>query len=213
MLRIIGWCDYDDDFRPATNSDEEIEVLCKEIKEKNIRFCGDEHENHPLCTPVLSNGCKMQFSWRGWGAVMAKALSLNGDYDYALYYMAEVAPEKPNYPTLSVDETEIENPKEYSFNLPDSYFDEFRFYPNFIVPNVIDGKRIYIGDKIKLTCQNVSFQFRYLGDHCSTSSLDKFFIMASPFDSMGVEKAKQEIDTLFRNQEGSSRYLLIEKII
>lgn len=105
-MKIIGWTDYDNCFPIAENTDEEIEALIKEIREKGFKFGGDAHENHSCCAPVLSNGKIMHFSWREWGGIMARAWNLQtkeGKYNYILWYMDEYGPEKQVYPDLIKD--------------------------------------------------------------------------------------------------------------
>jgi len=114
-LKVIGWVCYDAFwFETAEGNEEEIGAVVEEIRQKGYKFGGDDHENMPNCCPLLSNGKAVRKSWRGWGAVMARAWDLRneeGEYNYILWYMGEYGPEKRVMPETGANVDVFKGPK------------------------------------------------------------------------------------------------------
>lgn len=112
-LTVVGWTEYDgDEFPDCEDLDDEIyEAVAKDVRENGYLFGGDSHQDRYGCCPVLSNGKKACFSWRGWGLVIAIAYDKrcnDGSYDYMVGYMdMMINPKKLKYPESEVDYSKI----------------------------------------------------------------------------------------------------------
>ena len=109
-LEVVGFTSFDDPTYPTTflqNPEmhmEIIDVVTKYIKNNHLCYSGEDHQNHPLGVPVLSNGTAFRCSMRFWGSLMGSVYS--SKEDYMSYYM-EV--EEATYPEVEV---EVEPSKE-----------------------------------------------------------------------------------------------------
>ncbi len=90
-FEVIGWT-YDTDRRfPDHRGDSGavLRAIVNALRAGGYKFGGNTHQDGATGTPVLNDGTKMCYSWRGWGGVMAKALDLpdrNG-MAYMAWYM------------------------------------------------------------------------------------------------------------------------------
>ncbi len=90
-LEVIGWT-YDTNRRYPLHSGHSGAVLravVNALREGGYKFGGNSHEDAMTGTPVLNDGTRVCYSWRGWGGVMAKALNLRNEdgYSYMSWYM------------------------------------------------------------------------------------------------------------------------------
>lgn len=120
---VVGWTDNDNEYFPDCKNitEEVIDAIVADIRANGYLFGGDMHQSDSKpCTPVLSDGTKACFSWRGWGAVMAKAYSVKGKLSYMYAYMDElIKPEARSYPEERIDFDRITvKGKCYKFNTP-----------------------------------------------------------------------------------------------
>lgn len=213
MLKIVGWTCYDDHFEEAENTKEEYKALIENIRQNGYKFSGDEHEYKDNCSPVLSNGKIMHFSWRGWGKVMADAYNLDGDYAYSLWYMSDVAPQKPVYPKKYIDFDSISEGKTIDIYLTKKdeeifkkFWDEYE-YPFYILPNYIN-KRIYKNDR---------FIIHYTNGKTSMINTinDAFFFLLDYVDDETISKSQykgktgQEIFNEFNKKDQTVGYISI----
>ena len=108
-VKVVGWVDYDDGYFPSRekNDADALDAIVEEIRAHGYLFGGDAHQDKSGCTPVLSDGTKAIFSWRGWGYVIAVAYDLHGadgKYDHLCGYMDDmIKPEARRYPVKGVD--------------------------------------------------------------------------------------------------------------
>ena len=90
-FEVIGWT-YDTDRRfPDHKGDSGavLRAIVEALRAGGYKFGGNTHQDGATGTPVLNDGTKMCYSWRGWGGVMARALNLpdkNG-MAYMAWYM------------------------------------------------------------------------------------------------------------------------------
>lgn len=125
-LTVVGWVDYDNSYFPEapTHTQEMFDAVVEEVKEHGYLFGGDSHQDRSNCCPVLSNGCKMCFSWRGWGAVIGAAYRKGKahKYEYMDGYMDMlIKPEALCYPPEGVDCALIDAPRYFhTINMPPS---------------------------------------------------------------------------------------------
>lgn len=116
-LFVVGWVDYDDFYYPrAEISDEVFDAVCEEVRKKGYVFGGDAHQDRSDCCPLLSDGTKAMFSWRGWGGVIAAAYDMKGKYSYMAGYMDDMI-ESSSYPDGEVDYGLIDEPYK-TYGLP-----------------------------------------------------------------------------------------------
>lgn len=162
--KVIGWVDcYGDGFKRHKNVTACVErAIIEEIRAKGYRFGGDAHEN--FC-PVLNDGTFVSYSWRGWGAVMARAWNAdNSDgYAYALFYMDDCIPDdERKYPPEGADESLIvydtdEISETFEMHLNDEPFLAIKEGRKTVEVRLYDNKRklIDVGDYIifcRATC-------------------------------------------------------------
>ena len=101
--RVIGWTDYDNDlFEDGEISFAVLYTIADDIRKNGYVFSGFDHQERLYGAPVLNDGKRRAFSQRSFGAVMAEAYKLEGDYAYSLYAF-EVNPEKLKMPTLAAE--------------------------------------------------------------------------------------------------------------
>lgn len=154
--KVIGWTyDTDRDYPYHAHLTPCVErAVIAELREKGYVFGGDAHEDH---CPVLNDGTLVSYSWRGWGAVMAKARGeAHGDYDYMKYYMNALIPEdKIKLPPHEVDEKQIV-PRQslrdtFVMHLADEPYAQMEQEKKLVEFRLFDEKRrrIDIGDRIE----------------------------------------------------------------
>lgn len=83
-----GQKDYFDDINPECK--DHYAALRKNIIENKIRITGEIHDSDSDdAVPLFSDDTVAQFSWRGWGDLMAAIWSEeeNKDYTYMDFYM------------------------------------------------------------------------------------------------------------------------------
>lgn len=95
---VIGWtyCG-NDEYPPHEKITAGVDnAIIKEIRKHNYLFGGDSHEDY---CPVLNDGTYAEYSWRGWGRIMALAHGVTGENAYMLGYMDSlIKPEARKYP-------------------------------------------------------------------------------------------------------------------
>ncbi len=93
--RVIGWtsieaADYPFHLNRTENGECVLQAIIENIRKHGYRFGGDAHERY---CPILNDGTKVEFSWRDWGEVMARAWGVEGKMGYMKFYMDELIPE------------------------------------------------------------------------------------------------------------------------
>jgi len=87
----MRWKDYIDIF---TEDDKfYVEALRQEILDKNLRFCGNDHQADDFDgTPLFKDNTVATYSYRAWGDLMAAIWSEKEDKDYCYmnFYMSNV---------------------------------------------------------------------------------------------------------------------------
>lgn len=156
--KVIGWTDYEDDDYPRHNNITECveRAIIEEIRAKGYCFGGDSHER--FC-PVLNDGTFVSYSYRGWGAVMARAWQINdGDgLEYMYFYRDEnIEDDARRYPPQGVDESLIINDKDeiaetFEMHLNDGPFFAIKEGKKTVEVRLYDEKRklIDVGDYIE----------------------------------------------------------------
>lgn len=207
-MEIVGWTHYTDRFKEAENTQEEINALIKELKDNGYVICGDEHDNEDSCSPVLSNGHIMHFSWRGWGYIMAQAKGLTGDYDYSLYYMKEVSPESSKLPKKYIDYSKIqcdiihdiylsEHDEEMMRQVKEIEYDSIF---NYILP----FNNYYKGEKVRFHFRNGEVQEIALGDsgrECMINFLCDYELRNSQYRDIDKKVALKILDDTLDKEE------------
>lgn len=155
-FKVIGWTNYDDERYPWRDGSVAIDkVVGEALREGGYRFCGDAHQYHEGCVPVLNDGKRVLYSMRSWGQVMADALNEEGgNWDYMDWYMHLGEETGMKYPRPYVDESKIvpfESIAEtFQMKLNDLYFDLVRQGKKSVEVRLFDEKRQMIspGDYI-----------------------------------------------------------------
>lgn len=82
------WDDYEAAF--SESAQPYLEALRKEIINKNIKYCGNDHQELEDGVPVFNDNTVAMYSYRGWGDLMAAIWSTeeNKDYSYMDFYMS-----------------------------------------------------------------------------------------------------------------------------
>lgn len=82
------WKDYKKAFKKYAHPYQE--ALRKSIIERNLRYCGNDHEELEDGVPVFSDFTVATYSYRAWGDLMAAVWSTqeNKDYSYIDFYMS-----------------------------------------------------------------------------------------------------------------------------
>ncbi len=90
-FEVIGWTYYENRAYPEHKGDHGAvnRAVIQAIREGGYRFGGNSHEDAMTGVPVLNDGTKACYSWRGWGMIMALALELKNEkgYAYMQWYM------------------------------------------------------------------------------------------------------------------------------
>ncbi len=143
--KVIGWVDEYSGYpkhkvitAPVSNA------IIKEIRKNKYLFGGDYHDH---CMPLLNDGSYVDYSWRGWGGVMARAYGIEGDYSYMFGYMNNLLnPDALKYPKIdNIDESKIV-PREtltekFVMHLNDEMFDAIKAGTKKIEVRLFDKKR------------------------------------------------------------------------
>lgn len=130
---VAGWTDYDNEYYSDCEiTDEVFDAVVQEVREKGYLFGGNSHQDYSACCPVMSNGCCARFSWRGWGAVIAKAYErrgANGKLDHLSGYMDDmINPASMRRPDAHVNFNLIEdNGKTYRLTASPTQYDNDMF--------------------------------------------------------------------------------------
>ena len=104
---VIGWANCDGMYPEHQDITACVDkVIIDEIRKHGYLFGGDSHETY---SPVLNDGTVVNYSWRGWGRIMAIAHGRwTGGVSYMFGYMDKLLnPECIKYPQLSVDDRRI----------------------------------------------------------------------------------------------------------
>lgn len=88
-LRVVAWCDYDDDFPCGDNGWAAHNAIIDDIQANGYYFFGSAHVDYSNCTPLLNDGKKYCFSQQGWSDLMMEAHKFEGATDYADYYIPD----------------------------------------------------------------------------------------------------------------------------
>lgn len=152
---VIGWACVDDIYPEHKDITVGVDkVIIEEIRKHGYLFGGDSHETY---SPVLNDGTLVNYSWRGWGRIMAIAHDeWTGGVSYMFGYMDKLLnPEYIKYPQLSVDDRRIV-PKEslaetIVMRLKDDEFDAIKSGEKTVEIRLFDddSKRVDIGDYIE----------------------------------------------------------------
>lgn len=87
VYKVIGWTDFHNEEYPPSGWSVAIDyAVIAELKEKGYRFGGDAHQMRDGCCPVMNDGTRALYSPREWGALMATALGIEGEYAYMEWY-------------------------------------------------------------------------------------------------------------------------------
>ena len=93
--RVIGWTEYDGtDIPSAEPTPAAVRAILLDLREHGYLFTGYDHQESPLCAPVLNDGKKRLFSARHFAALMAEAQGERSEMSYARYL-------QPRRPRLS----------------------------------------------------------------------------------------------------------------
>ncbi len=167
-FEVIGWT-YDTDRRFPDHTGDGGAVLravVEALRAGGYKFGGNTHQDGATGTPVLNDGTKMCYSWRGWGGVMAKALDLpnkNG-MAYMVWYMdtLEAMMGEPRrkiiLPPFGVDEKRIKKREElaetFEMHLCPAAFDAVAAGKKTAELRLYDEKRSPVcrGDFIEFLC-------------------------------------------------------------
>lgn len=84
--RVIGWTEYDGGEIPSAEpTPAAVRAILADLREHRYLFTGYDHQESPLCAPVLNDGKKRLFSARHFAALMAEARGERGEMSYARY--------------------------------------------------------------------------------------------------------------------------------
>lgn len=93
--RVIGWTEYDGTEIPSAEpTPAASRAILADIREHRYLFTGYDHQESPLCAPVLNDGKKRLFSARSFAALMAEAQGETDGMGYARYL-------QPRWPRLT----------------------------------------------------------------------------------------------------------------
>ena len=109
-LKIVGWTDFDSDYPTIIMDNNDIgsvvNLIKKEIIEKDYVVSGEEHQNSITGVPVFSNGTCFRASMRAWGAIMASCYEGPGgmQLSYMDFYMSLGAESRmPLYEDIEIE--------------------------------------------------------------------------------------------------------------
>ncbi len=181
---VIGWIDPDMDDYPTheVNTPPVRAAIDKEIREHGYLFGGNSHD---YIMPLLNDGTCVDYSWRGWGGVMAEAWGEKGDYAYMFAYMDSLLdPAKIKYPkTGNIDESRIVPraaiTETFVMHLVGVMFDKLGAGTKSVEVRLFDEKRkrIDIGDLIEFrkSGSEEDFVLKRVADMYVESSFQKIF--------------------------------------
>lgn len=75
-MKIIQWCEYDDEKYEDLTGEERFEaedIIIKELRENGYHFSGYYHQYGAHGAPVFDNGKQYHTTFRGWGGIMTRA--------------------------------------------------------------------------------------------------------------------------------------------
>lgn len=157
---VIGWTHVGNGMYPEhENITASVDAaIIKEIRKHKYLFGGDAHESY---CPVLNDGTYADYSWRGWGRIIAMAYDArcnDGSYDHMCGYMdSMINPKARKYPELdSLPDDNRIVPKEslaeiFVMHLADDMFEKVKAGTKTIEMRLFDDKRklVDIGDYIE----------------------------------------------------------------
>lgn len=130
-------------------------VIIKEIRKHKYLFGGDEHENY---CPVLNDGTYVEYSWRGWGRIIALAYGVEGECAYMCGYMNDmIKPSARKYPELGTTPKDhfIVDPESlaeiFEMSIEDDLFEKIKVGSKTVEMRIFDdkSKQVDIGDYIE----------------------------------------------------------------
>lgn len=130
-------------------------AVIREIRKHGYLFGGDRHEDY---CPVLNDGTYAEYSWRGWGRIIALAYGAEGECSYMCGYMDSfIKPSARKYPGAdSLPDDERIVPKEsladvFEMHLSDDMFSKVEAGTKTVEMRLFDDKRkqVDIGDYIE----------------------------------------------------------------
>lgn len=158
---VIGWTYCGNDkYSPHENITASVDAaVIREIREHKYLFGGDAHEDY---APVLNDGTYADYSWRGWGRIMALAYGVEGECSYMYAYMDRlIKPEARNYPDSELPDDSRIVPKEslvevFEMHLADDMFEKVKAGVKTVELRLFDEKRkkVDIGDHIEFIRQS-----------------------------------------------------------
>lgn len=82
------WKDYKNTFKKFAHPYQE--ALREAIIDRNLKYCGNDHQELDYGVPVFSDFTVATYSYRAWGDLMAAVWSTqeNKDYSYIDFYMS-----------------------------------------------------------------------------------------------------------------------------
>lgn len=143
---VIGWtyCG-DQDYLPHQTITASVDMaIVQEIRKHGYLFGGDKHEEY---CPVLNDGTYVDYSWRGWGRIIALAYEIEGKYSYMYAYMDSlIDPKARKYPEHKAVEDIRIVPKEslaetFVMHLSDDMFEKVKAGTKTVEVRLFDDKR------------------------------------------------------------------------
>ncbi len=155
--KVIGWTYCGDRMYPPHEyiTASVDAAIIKEIRKHKYLFGGDAHEQN---CPVLNDGTHVDYSWRGWGRIIALSYGIEGEYAYMCGYMDQlIKPKARKYPELdSLPKDHLIVAKEslvevFEMHLDDDLFEKVKEGTKTVEIRLFDDKRkqVDIGDYIE----------------------------------------------------------------
>ena len=187
---VVGFTSYDNSLYPTTflkNAEmhmEIIDVVTKYIKDNKLCYSGNDHQNHPLGVPVLSDGTAFRCSMRFWGSLMGSVYSSREDY--MSYYMdveeavypeneatIEPSKEKDGMPSFSKDDASMMQ-ESLDMNIDLMTLDKALqvIYPKLKLYREMENKKkeeidkniTFVEEKINFTIEGEEVEFLHIAD-------------------------------------------------
>ena len=105
-MRVTGWTDWqfpeeNSKYKKIPNNlyNDARNAVIEEIRKQKYDFCGDMHQNHDYCVPVLNDKWVLQCSQREWGGIMAEAHDNYDPFGYVQWYVTISESPAAKYPT------------------------------------------------------------------------------------------------------------------